>query len=344
MEEIVNTTTTCIVGMGNTGLRVVSSMSGLMPGVECIGIKLVKSGSGEGISAFEVIFSEDEYREKSLGTCIINCIGRVNLIILVANLDEGLECGLELFCEAAKSRFKKLILVTPEPIDASSRRGSVITNIKTGDVNRPYKITFPEAAKGMVNNLYSMILVNHQIIATPYSNCAIQKDVSALTEYLLHQVVEMLIHFMASKPSCISTRFVQLRPIWQKAVRYGVGIGSGQWKSVVAVERAISSLKLQAVHSCNIEGVLCQISRSITTTPDDIQAVKHSLESLLKLDTPAVYGITVDEHMDDDSIVVSIMAAEKLWSDIYSLSEHWSMACSDETRSIPAFERKKWYK
>lgn len=341
-ERVSTTAMACIVGMGDTGLRVVSNISKPVQGVECIGIKQAKSGPDEGKSNFVVIFPEAGQRDNSSTSCAMDHLETIELILLVASLDEGLQSELESFCEAATNRFKKVILVAPVPADASDRRGGVIRNIKEGDINRPYKISFPKTTTGMVNSLYSMIFVNHEIMSL-CPDSFIQKNTSGLTEYLLNQALEILIYFITSKPSYTYQRFTMLQPIWRMAVRYSVGIASGQWKGAVAVERAISSLKLQAVRNYNIEGVLCHITKSLTTTQDDIKAVKLSLSSLLEFDTPVIYGISVDEQIDDDVIVVSILAAEKLWCDKYSASEHWTMLSNDdEVRHIPAFVRKKW--
>lgn len=342
MTEPINTSAIIrIVGIGRVGIGAVNAMAEQIQEIECMGIELMHSESGTNEVFFRVVLPNNDSCYHSDITSITEWIGDADFVFLVASLDDGLEHGIEVICEALKNRLIKTILLAPEPIAATERRKNVI--LKRGDSEKSFTAAFPEVAMKMVNNLYSMVLVNHEILSPLCPNTVIQNDAAIVTNYLIQQIIENLIYFITNKPF-VRARFTDLRPIWLKAVRYGVGIGIGQWKGAVAVERAISSLKLQAVHSCNIKGVLCQITQSRTTHPDDIKDIKLSLSSWLELDTPVIYGISVDECMDDDIVVVSIMAAEELWHDIYGDSEHWAMLCNvDQVRRIPAFVRKKWY-
>ncbi|MDR3500961.1 MAG: hypothetical protein P4L79_00065 [Legionella sp.] len=317
-------------------------MAGVIHGVNYVGVEIVES---------ELRISEHltriVYEESDEGSSLARIIGSVNdadFVFLIASLDECLEVLLEKFCRVARERLVKIIFVSPEPVAKTDKRDILVLN-RNGEF-KDYEAAFPRVALGIVNYLYGMAIVSKDSMLPIGSNLAGNMNFDALTDYLLHGVIDKLIYFTTRKPF-IRYKRTDVDVIWQMATRNGTGIGYGPDKGVLAAQAAISSLNQQGVRNCDIQGILLHISGAPDMTAADIENVNRYISSLAPIDTQIECGVVVQEDLGDDVMVVTIMAAEMLLRDITAMRlrspDSWVTMCDEDLRCIPAFERKKWF-
>lgn len=333
-----------IVGLGIVGLRAVKAMAGGIQGAECIGLELVRSKSELQESLVRVVLPDVGYKQELDFSRLFELIGDADFVFLVVSLDECIGALLEHLCREARSRLIKLILVSPEP-NATNERRDIVTRQCQGTY-KDYEIAFPKTALNVVNHLFGMLLVSDKSLSSEIPSWPTHMNMATLTDYLLQHAIEKIIYFITYKPY-IRSKFTDLQIIWHKVARYGVGIGSGPFKEVLAAQKAFSGLKRQGICNSTVQGMLCCVTGASDMTTEDVKTITQYVTSLVPIDTPIVFGVIVDAQLEDDVMMVSIMAAEKLLSDtpvtqVHS-SQSWAIMCEEELRNIPAFERKKWF-
>lgn len=345
-ESTNNKANICIVGAGATGLFAVSSMVGQIQAVTCIGLEFGPPETTLPDSLLKINIADvGDYRDGNLAT-LMTIIATADLVFLLACLDDIPAVLLRHLRTTERQRSISMFLVTPEPAEETDRR-SMVSIIRDGR-RFVYEVPTPASASGVGNYLDGIIVASREALLQRESTTTEVRDSPAFTNYLLRYPVEWISNLVNhDQAGFISVSCDDIYKVLHRGVtRFGTGIASGPNRAILATEKAVSCLKQQQVKLADIAGIICIIAGSTAMTMDEYAAVSSYLFSLTDDNADVVVGVICDDSQVDN-LLVTIMAKEK-YSGHLLVPDHpniarWVTNTTEDMRSIPAFERKKWF-
>ena len=211
--------------------------------------------------------------------------------------------------------------------------GVVTTPFKTeGDLKQK---NTKEGLKELRQNTDSLITISNEKLNRQFGGRTLQ-DAFKVSNNIIHQIIKMLSD-LVNKVSLINIDFADVTRIIkdQGTAIAGVGvIHDGENKTVRAAAAAATNPILESSLS-SASSALVSVSGSSSLTLDEVNEAIKTIQYLSNKNTDIIFGVTIDESLEDD-VIVSVLATgiSKMEDLKNKFSEKWAKKVAKKVKKL----------
>ncbi|MDO9280661.1 MAG: cell division protein FtsZ [Myxococcota bacterium] len=165
-----------------------------------------------------------------------------------------------------------------------------------------------EGIENMMSHVDTLITIPNQRLLTMASEKTLMAEAFGMADDVLLQAVKGIADLI-NYQGIINIDFADVRTIMKDKglALMGVGLGSGQHRTVDAAQRAISSPLLDDVSISGATSVLLNFTGSSSLTLYEVNEAAHMVGEETAEDVNVIFGLVVDESMGD-TVRVTVVA------------------------------------
>ncbi|NQZ29426.1 MAG: cell division protein FtsZ [Mycoplasmatales bacterium] len=192
-----------------------------------------------------------------------------------------------------------------------------------------------EGLKELRQNTDSLITISNEKLNKQFGGRTLQ-DAFKVSNTIIHQIIKMLSD-LVNKVSLINIDFADVTRIIkdQGTAIAGVGvIHDGENKTVRAAAAAATNPILESSLS-SAKSALVSVSGSSSLTLDEVNEAIKTIQYLSNKNTDIIFGVTIDESLEDD-VIVSVLATgiNKIEDLKNKFSEKWAKKVAKKVRKL----------